>query len=202
MTEDQVRTHDKNPDVERFDRWAASYDRSIAQRFFFMPIHRSMLGVIEQELGQQAPGCIVDVGCGTGRFLRQAALRWPRARLCGFDPAEQMIGEARRLLPAGTFTLASAESLPFPDSAADLVVTSMSFHHWADQARGVREIARVLKPGALFCLTDHSFVASRLFGGNVRSRREVRELMIGAGLTVLRQRAILPGVVASVAGKR
>lgn len=184
-----------NYDVKRFNEWAATYDQSVMQRWFFGPVHSKMLNLLVQEL-QDPPRCIIDVGCGTGRLLRAASVRWPEAQLFGVDPAEQMVSEAIRLNPNATFKLAPAESLPFSDQTADLVLTSLSFHHWANQTKGLREIVRVLRPGGLFCLADHAMLLLKLFGEKVKSRNQIRALMIGAGLAVrkhqrLRMRAVL-----------
>jgi ubiquinone/menaquinone biosynthesis C-methylase UbiE len=70
-----------------------------------------------------------------------------------------MIKVARRLMPQATFHLALAESLPLTDASVDVAVTTMSFHHWKDRATGVREIARVLRPGGRFCLKDATLPA-------------------------------------------
>ncbi len=169
-------------DVKRFNRWAATYDQSVMQRLYFGPVHSKMLDLLVQEL--KDPRCVIDVGCGTGRLLRAASVRWPEAQLVGVDPAEQMVSEARRLNPNATFKLAQAESLPFPDETADLILTSLSFHHWANQAKGLQEIARVLRPGGWFCLADHAMLLMRLFGEKVKSRNQIRALIMGAGLVV------------------
>ena len=174
-------------DVRRFDRWAASYDRSIMQRLYFGPVHSRMLDLIGEEGPKGGPGCVIDVGCGTGRLLRAVSSRWPNARLVGVDPAGQMVAEATRLAPKTVFEVAPAESLPFPDQSADLVLSSLSFHHWADQKKGLSEVARVLNPGGFFCLADHTMRLAGLAGEKVRSRDQVRELMAGVGLTVKRQ---------------
>jgi len=50
-----------------------------------------------------------------------------------------------------------AEALPLPDASVDLALSTTSFHHWQDQAAGIREIARVLRPGGFFILVDVSF---------------------------------------------
>ena len=118
--------------------------------------------------------------------MRAASVRWPEAQLFGVDPAEQMLSEASRLNPNITFKLASAESLPFADQSADLVLTSLSFHHWANQTKGLQEIARVLRPGGWFCLADHAMLLLRLFGERVKSRNQIRALIMGAGLAVRR----------------
>jgi ubiquinone/menaquinone biosynthesis C-methylase UbiE len=190
-------------DVKRFDRWATSYDRSFMQRFYFGPVHSRMLDLLVQEELKNPPRCIIDVGCGTGRLLRAASVRWPGARLLGVDPAERMVSEARRLNPEATFEVASAESLPFPDQAADIVMSSLSFHHWADQMIGIREIARVLRPDGFFCLADHTLRLALLLGERVRSRDQIRALMTDAGLAVRKhQRLIMRLALITLAQKR
>ena len=180
-----------NSDVKRFDRWAATYDQSIMQRLYFAPVHSKMLDLLIREGPKDPPSCIIDVGCGTGRLLRAASVRWPEAQLLGVDPAEQMVVEATRLNPNAIFKLASAESLPFPDQTADIVLSSLSFHHWANQEKGLQEIARVLRPGGLFCLADHNIILlAKLFGEKVKSREQIRGLMISAGLTVRQQQRL------------
>ena len=183
-----------NRDVERFDQWAATYDKSIMQRLVFGPVHSKMLDLLVREL-KDPPRCIIDVGCGTGRLLRAASVRWPEAQLSGVDPAERMVSEANRLNPKATFELAWAESLPFPDQAADVVLSSLSFHHWRNQTTALQEIARVLRPGGLFCLADHAMPLARLFRERVKSRNQIRALIIGAGLAVRVQQRLGMGLV-------
>jgi ubiquinone/menaquinone biosynthesis C-methylase UbiE len=177
-------------DVERFNRWAATYDRSVMQRLYFGPVHSKMLDLLVLQGPKDLPRCIIDVGCGTGRLLRAVSVYWPEAQLLGVDPAGQMVAEASRLNPGATFELASAESLPFSDRTADIVLSSLSFHHWADQTEGLHEIARVLRPGGFFCLADHVMRLPILSGGKVRSRNQVRALMIDAGLAVRQQKRL------------
>jgi ubiquinone/menaquinone biosynthesis C-methylase UbiE len=173
-----------HPDIARFNRWAATYDQSMMQRWFFGPIHDQIIHLLLRE-GPKDPQCtILDIGCGTGRLLRAVSAYWPEAQLLGVDPAEQMLSEARRHNPNATFMLAPVESLPLPDQIADMVLSSISFHHWADPQRGVQEVARVLRSGGWFCLADHIFLPARLFGDKVRSGKQIRALMNGASLTV------------------
>jgi len=180
-----------NSDVKRFDRWAATYDQSVLQRLYFGPVHSKMLDLLVQEGLKDPPSCIIDVGCGTGRLLRAASGRWPKVQLFGVDPAEQMVVEATRLNPNVIFKIAPAESLPFLDQTADIVLSSLSFHHWANQEKGLQEIARVLRPGGLFCLANHNIISlAKLFGEKVKSREQIRALMIGAGFTVQQQQKL------------
>jgi len=180
-----------NSDVKRFDRWAATYDQSVLQRLYFGPVHSKMLDLLVREGLTGAPSCIIDVGCGTGRLLRAASVRWPKAQLLGVDPAEKMVAEAARLNPNAIFRLAPAESLPLPDQTADIVLSSLSFHHWVDQKKGLQEIVRVLRLGGFFCLADHDvMLLAKLLGERAKSREQIRALMTGAGLTVRQQQRL------------
>ena len=106
--------------------------------------------------GIPSPSSILDVGCGTGRLLRTLSRVWPNAKYTGADLSDIMIGEARKLAPAMEFHIAPAEKLPFPDRSFDVVLSSLTLHHWNDAERGIREIVRVLRPGGIFCLADHT----------------------------------------------
>ncbi len=146
-------------DIERdrhhFDRWAPRYDRSPAQWLLFSPAHEQVL-VLAEAAGAH-PRDILDLGCGTGRLIERAARRWPDARLVGIDPSPAMIAEARRKTANDSrmhFEVAEAAALPLPDACIDLAVTTLSFHHWGDQPAGLREVARVLRPGGVFVLAD------------------------------------------------
>jgi Methylase involved in ubiquinone/menaquinone biosynthesis len=175
-------------DIQHFNNWAKTYDRSFMQRLFFGPIHDKMVDLIDKEGADGPPHIILDVGCGTGRFLRVASTRWPQAQLFGVDPAEQMISEAKRLNSNATFKISTAESLPFPDQTFDLIVSSLSFHHWADQLKGLHEIARVLRPGGCFCLADQTMPLAGLFGESFKSSEQIRGLINSIGLSVVIQR--------------
>ena len=149
-------------DVERFNRWARDYDRHWMQRVVFEPIQRTVLKLASEQVPD--PASILDVGCGTGRLLGIAQSRFPRAKLDGVDAAIEMVRQAQASHPGGAirFQQAMAEALPFPDASFDLVFSTMTFHHWSDQARGIAEIARVLTPGGRWLLAE--FVARGLVG--------------------------------------
>jgi len=149
------------------------------------------------------PRALLDVGCGTGRLLRRAAERWPGARLVGVDPAQGMIDAARRLTPGATFHQGQGEALPLEDASVDAAFSTISFHHWADQPAGLREVRRVLRPGGRFCLVDITlprFVAPVIPHARVHTRREMAALFAGAGLSVVIQKGLFGGTVAATVG--
>jgi ubiquinone/menaquinone biosynthesis C-methylase UbiE len=155
--------HGSTNDVEHFDRWAPTYDAFWGQRYVDR-MHGLMLESVAGS-GAGVPSAVLDVGCGTGRLLEKAGGLWPTARLLGVDPAPGMIEVARRRIPQATIEVAGAEALPLPDASVDLVLTCVSLHHWKDRGQGLREAARVLRPGGQLCLADITVPAwvSRLF---------------------------------------
>ena len=139
----------------RFDNWAPSYDRSILQRFMFGPVHDAVLDAFGA--AGAPPRDVLDVGCGTGRLLELAARRWTKARQTGIDASEAMVAEAQRKHdgdPRFTFKHGDASELPLEPGSFDAAFSTISFHHWGDQAAGIREVARVLRAGGLFVLAD------------------------------------------------
>lgn len=181
-------------DVDRFSRWAPTYDRHVLQRLIFEPVQRTVLDLAAAEVS--SPTAILDVGCGTGRLLRAADERFPEARLEGIDAAQGMIEQARASGGRANFQLATAESIPFPDAQFDLVFSTMTFHHWADQQKGIAEIARVLKPGGRWVLAD--FIATgliRYFRRLLRwrqfpERQQLDAMLASARLKVVSERRV------------
>jgi ubiquinone/menaquinone biosynthesis C-methylase UbiE len=102
---------------------------------------------------------LLDVACGTGRFLRQLRLTYPAMRLKGLDLSRAYLDEARRHmggLRAADLIEAAAEKMPLLDGSADIVTSIFLYHELPPQVRRqvTDEIARVLKPGGLFVFLD------------------------------------------------
>ncbi len=196
-------TSQREKDIGRFDRWSSTYERSWMQRAFFDPTHRATLALAAGIVPQ--PASVLDIGCGTGRLLRQARTRWPEAQLIGVDPAAGMIEVAKRLTPDATFFSGTAESLPLESATVDLALSTLSFHHWRDQAAGLREIARVLRPGGYVVLVDMSFpgwLLRVLRVKRVHHRAGRHALFAQAGLQVQTQQKITwRGLLATVGKK-
>ena len=191
-------------DVAQFDRWSGRYERSKWQWLHFDRVHRRAFKLAAQ-FGE--PAAILDVGSGTGRLLRAAHTRWPNARLVGIDPSEGMIAAGRGLTRAELY-LAGAEAIPLPDRSIDLAFSTIAFHHWADQERGLREVARVLRPGGGFVLIDNigpDWLARYLKDRPYLTAAERAAQWTNSGLRVLDQRRMvllpffLPILLATVA---
>lgn len=104
---------------------------------------------------------LVDVGCGTGTLAILAArLGASGAQVSGIDPAPRQIARAQaKARRAGLdidFRQGVIEDLPFDEASVDAVTSTLMMHHLPDdlQAKGLAEIARVLKPGGRVVIAD------------------------------------------------
>ena len=102
---------------------------------------------------------LLDIGCGTGRFLDIVKQVWPRLPSLGLDLSEPYIRYAKRHLSRWSrinFVVGNAESIPTPDASYDAVTSIFMFHELPPKVRRIifSECARVLKPGGRFVLLD------------------------------------------------
>jgi ubiquinone/menaquinone biosynthesis C-methylase UbiE len=99
---------------------------------------------------------MLDLACGTGAFLSDLAVAFPRARLIGVDLSPAYLAEAHAAAPGAALVQAKAEQLPFADASLDAVSAVYLFHELPPKVRAAvgGEIARVLKPGGRFALAD------------------------------------------------
>ncbi len=146
------------PTLERFDRTAEGYLRWWAP--VLAPASKRLvdrLDRLEPGLPAGKPCDVLDLGCGTGNLIFEAARRWPGAKLTGLDGSVGMLKVVQREqanLPGSTrarlsFIRAYADSLPFPDASFDLVMTAFVLQQVPDRLAVLREMGRVLRPGGL-----------------------------------------------------
>jgi len=118
---------------------------------------------IARDIAAAAPpnASVLDVGTGPGRLLVVLARIRPDLNLTGLDPATDMVATAQRQLAefAGraTAVVGDAADLPFEPDTFDVVVSSLSLHHWADAPGGGAEAARVLRDGGQIRIYDMPF---------------------------------------------
>jgi ubiquinone/menaquinone biosynthesis C-methylase UbiE/DNA-binding transcriptional ArsR family regulator len=136
-----------------FDARASEWDR----------LAREVLGDLDlaAEVGAVLVGIAdqgdvaVDVGCGTGALLEVLAARV--GRTIGVDSSPRMLERARKRFEARAgveLRLGEAEHLPLGDGEARLAVISMTLHHLAEPAAGLREAARVVGSGGFLAVAE------------------------------------------------
>jgi SAM-dependent methyltransferase len=119
----------------RSEHWAEIEDQQV-------PTYEEAL----RRAGLRAGQLVLDVGCGSGVFLRTAAERG--ARVFGIDASSQLLEVARRRVPDADLRVGDMQFLPYEDDSFDLVTGFNSFFFAADMPAAVREAGRVAKPGA------------------------------------------------------
>lgn len=102
---------------------------------------------------------LVDLGCGTGRFLDSVKQVWPRLPTIGLDMSEAYVRHAKRQLERWSrmrFIVGKAEAIPLPDNSQDAVTGTFLFHELPPKIRrkALSECTRVLKPGGRLVLID------------------------------------------------
>ncbi|NBV21657.1 MAG: methyltransferase domain-containing protein [Proteobacteria bacterium] len=158
-----------------FNRGAPHYDR-IGQVGFFGTGHLHRRRALERA-GLRPGMDALDVACGTGAVTRaMLEVQAGKGRVCGVDPSEGMLAEARKSV-AAEFHVGHAESLPFPDQNFDFLAMGYALRHVADLKRAFAEYHRVLRPGGRLLILEISRPQTRL--GLVLSRLYFRDLLPG-----------------------
>jgi ubiquinone/menaquinone biosynthesis C-methylase UbiE len=109
-------------------------------------------------------GKVLDAGTGPGTLVRELARSLPGLQIYGIDLSEDMIGLARaharreQLEERVHFESGDVAHLPYPDQSFDVVVATISMHHWSELEQPLRELYRVLRPGGWVWIYDFRFV--------------------------------------------
>lgn len=129
--------------------------------------HRFLLGSLFERIGADVAantpdgGRLLEVGCGPGRLSILLARRYG-LDVTGIDLDPGMIQRARANAERSgnggerrpSFLVGDVSSLAFPDGSFDVVVSTLSMHHWADPTAGLTEIGRVLRPNGRALVWD------------------------------------------------
>lgn len=102
---------------------------------------------------------LLDIACGTGRFLREVKRNWPGLNVTGLDLSPDYLEKTRKTLAQWArveLVQGAAEKIPLPAKSQDIVTATYLFHELPPKIRKAvaREISRVLKPGGRFIFVD------------------------------------------------
>jgi ubiquinone/menaquinone biosynthesis C-methylase UbiE len=132
-----------------FDRWSATYEQDRASGRL-REIQTRALGILAPD------DVLLDLGCGTGAAVREAAPGVRRA--VGLDLSPAMIARARTLATAiGNVEFLEVDvsgRLPFTDGEFTAVLCTTAFHHFPRKQDTIAEMWRVLAPGGRLVIAD------------------------------------------------
>jgi len=116
--------------------------------------------VARRATGMLAHGEAIDLGCGPGYLVAEMVRQAPGLHVTGVDLSEEMLAEARAyaqqrgMAQAVSFRKGDVQQIPFEDGSVDLVVSTLSLHHWSAPVAVLDEVARVLRPGGSLLIFD------------------------------------------------
>jgi SAM-dependent methyltransferase len=136
---------------EMFRKPAAAYDRLVGR--YSTPLAAELIAFTGVEPGMRA----LDVGCGTGALTAVLAGILGAENVAGVEPSETFAAAARERVPGAEIVQAPAEALPFAGNSFDAVLSQLVVNFLEDAERGVREMARVTRPGGTVaaCVWDY-----------------------------------------------
>jgi ubiquinone/menaquinone biosynthesis C-methylase UbiE len=142
--------------AERYDTQVEVLFKGTAnmmRRQALLPLAETVAGRDQRKLR------LIDIGCGTGRFVDCIKQAWPRLPVIGIDLSEAYIGHARRHLKRRSRTnvlVANGEAIPMPDKSCDAATCVFLMHELPPEIRRrlIAEAARVLKPSGRLILLD------------------------------------------------
>ncbi len=129
--------------AEKYDRFMGRYTRTLAP-------------ALADAAGIEAGMRVLDVGCGPGGLTDALAVRVGADHVAAIDPAPQFAAACRERHPGADVRVGGAEELPWPDGSFDATLASLVLAFMRDADRGVREMARVTRPGGTVasCMWD------------------------------------------------
>jgi ubiquinone/menaquinone biosynthesis C-methylase UbiE len=122
-------------------------------------MRRQALVPLKAAIAGRPAARLLDVGCGTGSFLREVKANYPRLDVTGLDLSEPYLAVARRELQSWSRArtiVGAAEAMPFADGQFDAITCIYLFHELPPSVRraAVREIRRVLRAGGMLVFVD------------------------------------------------
>jgi ubiquinone/menaquinone biosynthesis C-methylase UbiE len=120
-------------------------------------------------------GRVLDIGTGPGRLPIAIATKDMYIRVSGLDLSQDMVKIATGLvakkgLTNVDFKTGNAMELPFEDREFDLVISTLSFHHWKEPDKALDEIYRVLREGGEAWIYDIPKKANPLVWADMKKR--------------------------------
>jgi SAM-dependent methyltransferase len=124
-----------------FDVTATAYDRFMGR--YSAPLSPQLADLAGVAAGQRA----LDVGCGSGMLTGELVGRLGAGSVAAIDPSASFVEAVRGRFPGVDVRQGAAEELPFGDGEFDAALSQLVVHFMRDPVTGLREMARVTRPG-------------------------------------------------------
>jgi len=131
-------------DPTAYTRFMGRFSEPLAQKFG---------SLLELHPGDHA----LDVGCGPGALTAVLAGALGEASVSAVDPSEPFVDAVRTRYPLVDCRLGSAEALPFGSHQFDVTAAQLVVHFMKDPVQGLREMARVTRPGGTVAANTWDF---------------------------------------------
>ena len=134
-----------------FDVAADAYDR-------FMGVWSRPLASAFADFAGIEPGMrALDVGSGPGSLTAELVARLGATNVASVDPSEPFVAAVAARYPGVDVRRGAAEALPHPDATFDAALAQLVVHFMTDPVSGLREMARVTRPGCVVaaCVWDY-----------------------------------------------
>lgn len=138
-------------DLMSFQVTAEAYDRFMGR--FSQPLAEALV----QQAGIRAGMRVLDVGSGPGALSRALVDVVGSDMVAAVDPEPLFVEALRTRLPGVTATVGRAEDLPHDEATFDAALASLVVHFMTDPVAGLREMARVTRPGGIVGATVWRF---------------------------------------------
>jgi demethylmenaquinone methyltransferase/2-methoxy-6-polyprenyl-1,4-benzoquinol methylase len=154
--------------VELFEPIVPAYD--FLNHLFSLGADLRWRRLLARRAGARPAAEILDACTGTADVAIAFCRLLPSCRVTAADLSPRMLLRARRKLARRhlerrvSLLLADAQELPFPDGTFDCASIAFGLRNLADRARGIRELARVLKPDGRLAILEFFPPGASLFG--------------------------------------
>ncbi len=138
----------------KWDRWAKSADSKGRRNDYLRKAQAGVISILNLKENMN----FLDIGCGTGWALGQAAKSVDeKGSFYGIDLSLKMIEKAKENFKDKAnfhFIVCNAESIPLENNLFDIIICTNSFHHYLHPDKALKEMHRLLKTGGRIYLLD------------------------------------------------
>ena len=143
------------PEIEGIPGIVAVFYNAVAAKGF----RRLYQEIAEEIVTEVKSGKILDIGTGPGYLPIEIARLNSQLEITGIDLSRKMVDIAHKnaeiaKVDRARFEVADVHDLPYQDNSFDFVLSTLSFHHWRDMAKGFSECSRVVRDGGSVWIYD------------------------------------------------